>query len=318
MLKFDHALKDRVKKSVAVLIAGTLINLGLAMSKLYVGLRTNSVCITIDAFNSFFDILSCGVAIVAFLFLLKAADGGNRFGYGRAEYVASFIVSVVVVVMGGVFLYESVNRLAMPTPIWFSIEHCVIIVVAVLVKLGMALFYYFANKKLNSKALKALTLDSFLDLGITSASLIAFGISSKVNYAVDAIFGIIISITVAVFGLKMVAENFRSLMGNGADEEEEEKIRQIVLNFPEIREITDLAVHDYGYMRGFGTVSVKFKDGVELKEAQAVCIRIRTEIKRLTNMDIIPALGADENPTAIEEERIKIDESDKRIDNIDN
>lgn len=80
--------------------------------------------------------------------------------------------------------------------------------------------YYFANKKIRSQAIRAVMLDSFLDLGITATSVVAFAVTTRVDYAVDAIVGIVMSVVIIAIGIKMVVENVRAIVvGDGAKEE---------------------------------------------------------------------------------------------------
>ena len=49
-------MKDRVKKSIILVSVGIIVNVILAIVKMYVGLSSNSLCIMLDAVNSFLDI----------------------------------------------------------------------------------------------------------------------------------------------------------------------------------------------------------------------------------------------------------------------
>lgn len=234
------------------------MNVALALIKTYVGLSSNSLCIMLDAVNSFMDILTAIVAGVAFCTLLIPRSEKAPYGYGRTEYLAGFIVAATSVVVGGLFLIRSLNRMAMPEPVWFGVKSCILISVTVPVKLGLGLTYYFADKKMKSPALKALAIDSFMDVGITVTSVVSFAVSARVDYAADAIVGIVISIAVIVFAIKAVAENVKSVvLGDGATKEKEaiaaecEKVGVTVLK-------TDL--HDYGYGSKAGVVIVKNGD----------------------------------------------------------
>ena len=144
--------KKRVRQSIIFLLLAVVGNLCLAVAKLYVGLRTNSVCIMLDSTNSFFDIISSLITIVAFSFLLKEHTKQNMYGFGRSEYIAGFLVSVLVVLMGAFFLYESINRIAMPTPIWFRWSHFGIMMVAFVIKLALAIMFLIANRKNSFKS----------------------------------------------------------------------------------------------------------------------------------------------------------------------
>ena len=253
-------MKDRAKKSILLIAIGIFVNVALALTKMYVGLSSNSLCIMLDAVNSFFDVLTCVVTLAFLVALLFPRSDKAPYGYGRGEYLAGFIVSVVSVVVGGLFFLRSINRLAMPEPVWFSVQNCALICATLPVKLAMGLTYYFCNKKLHSSAVKAIMLDSFLDIGVTATSIVSFAISSRVDYAVDAIFGIVISVIIVVFAVKMVADNVRSIVvGDGAKQEREAvedicKAHQVKLE--------KLVLHDYGYSAKAGEAIVDCSEDV--------------------------------------------------------
>ena len=63
-------MKDRVKKSIILVSVGIIVNVILAIVKMYVGLSSNSLCIMLDAVNSFLDIITCIVTLIFFIVLL--------------------------------------------------------------------------------------------------------------------------------------------------------------------------------------------------------------------------------------------------------
>lgn len=287
--------RKRVKSAVIFLIIGALVNLGLAITKLYIGLRSTSVTIMLDATNNFFDILSCAVTVAAFSVLLKERADSVAFGYGRAEYIAGFVISLIVLITGGVFLYESLTRLAMPTPIWFSWSYFVVMAAAVLIKLALGFYYAGINRKLKSKAFSALTLDSFLDTAITATALISFTVSGMVDFAADAFFGIALSIVIIIFGLRSAVENTRLLLGNTANRELKSEIEDVLEGFSEIKETIRITLHDYGYKKNVGTAEVRLKDeSISVSDAVKLTERIETEIADRTDAEISVVLKAED------------------------
>lgn len=247
-------MKERAKKSLILIAVGIAINVVLASIKMYVGLSVNSLVIMLDATNSFLDIITGIVTLVVFVMLLVPRSESAPYGYGRGEYLAGFVVAVTAVVMGGLFFIRSINRLAMPEPVYFGWQNCVLIAVCVPLKLAMGLGYYFANKKIKSKALRAIMLDSFLDTAITTTSLVSFAISANVDYAVDAIFGIVMSIVIIVVAIKMVVDNVKAIVIGDASIEERDAVEQAC----KARgvEYHNLTLHDYGYGSRVGSVRV--------------------------------------------------------------
>lgn len=265
----EGQLKSRIKQSIVLLIIGIAVNAVLAGVKLYVGMSTNSLTIMLDATNSFFDVLTSIVTLLAFAVLFIPRSEGAPFGYGRSEYLAGFVVAVVSAVVGGLFFMRSLNRLAMPEPVWYGWESCVLIAVTIPVKIALSVFYYIKNKKLRSKAISAIALDCCLDVGITSASLVAFAVSARVDYAADAIFGIVISIVVLVFAIKMIADNIKSVVKGDGAEEEREIVKKFVKADTRIKRIGNIMLHDYGFGAKVGTAEVVFKDGADIKAIES-------------------------------------------------
>ena len=270
-------MKDRVKKSIILVSVGIIVNVILAIVKMYVGLSSNSLCIMLDAVNSFLDIITCIVTLIFFIVLLAPRSEKAPFGYGRGEYLSGFIVSVVAVVVGGLFFLRSINRLAMPEPVWFSWQNCVLISVTLPVKIGMGLMYYFANKKIKSTAIKAIMIDSFLDIGVTATSVVSFAISSNVDYAVDAIFGIVVSVFIVVVAIKMVVDNVKAIVvGDGAQDEK----NAISAACDDLGVTIDrIVLHDYGFGAKVGDVFVRY-DGKDVSK------ELHDKVMAATNADV--------------------------------
>lgn len=289
-------MKNRVKISLILLCAGILVNVALALVKLYVGLSTNSLTIMLDAINSFFDIITCVVTAIAVAILLRPKSETSPHGYGRSEYLASFCVAAVTVVVGALFFIRSLNRMAMPEPVWFGAESCALIAAAIPLKLGLGLAYRYANKKIRSKAFDALALDSFLDTGITTASLVCFLISSRVDYAVDAIFGMALSVLIVIFAVKMVWDSVKSLVaGDARDEGESAKsAAQNALATSSVKgELISVDVHDYGYGEKVADVYIAFDDDASAGEIA----KLRDDIAKGAQgvaINVVPILRQDD------------------------
>ena len=276
----------RTKKALFVASGGVLINIILALIKLFVGLKTNSLCIMLDSLNGFFDTVTGIVTAVAFVIAAAPKSAKYPYGRGRSEYVAGFIVSAAATAMGVMFLLDSVSRIAMPEPVWFGLESCILITVGVPVKLAMAVGYRLFNKKIGSKALTALSVDSFLDVGITSATVISFVISSRVNYAVDSVFGIAISIAVIICSVKMIADNLGILSGADACEDVRAAIIDLCRKNDSVTKILSMKLHDYGYRACVGTVKLEYKEGSTSEEKETAEKNLRESLKEETGADI--------------------------------
>ena len=291
-------MNARIKKSILLIAIGIIVNIALAAIKMYVGLASNSLCIMLDAMNSFLDTLTCIVTLIVFIVLLAPKSESAPHGYGRGEYLAGFIVAVVSVVMGGFFFIRSINRMAMPEPVYYGLP----------IKLGMGLMYYFANKKIRSQAIRAVMLDSFLDLGITATSVVAFAVTTRVDYAVDAIVGIVMSIVIIAIGIKMVVENVRAIVVGDGAKEEKKAVEQVCQDNGVTLEKTD--IHDYGYGAKVGNAYISANEGIDTQ-------KLHDDVLAASNADITFVLSLKSNAEDENDENNR-DKNKERFSSLEN
>lgn len=301
-------MNARIKKSILLIAIGIIVNIALAAIKMYVGLASNSLCIMLDAMNSFLDTLTCIVTLIVFIVLLAPKSESAPHGYGRGEYLAGFIVAVVSVVMGGFFFIRSINRMAMPEPVYYGLQSMVLISVCLPIKLGMGLMYYFANKKIRSQAIRAVMLDSFLDLGITATSVVAFAVTTRVNYAVDAIVGIVMSIVIIAIGIKMVVENMRAIVVGDGAKEEKKVVEQVCQDNGVTLEKTD--IHDYGYGAKVGNAYISANEGIDTQ-------KLHDDVLAASNADITFVLSSKSNAEDENDENNR-DKNKERFSSLEN
>ena len=283
-------MNARTKKALILVIVGIGMNLALALGKLFVGLSANSLCILLDSTNGFFDTITGIVAAVAFGLVALAPTERFPYGFGRSEYLAGFVVAVAAAVMGGTFFLESLNRLAMPEPVWYGLKSTILLVVSIVAKFGFSLAVALCNRKLCSKALRAIALDGFLDVGITTVTLVSFTLSAKLSYAIDSFFGIAISVVVLVFSVKMIVDTVRTLVGTNETKEEKDALASLCKDEPVVEELNDVRLHDYGYRAKFGVAYVTFSPESTEEEKVGAIDRITARLKEETGatVEIVP------------------------------
>lgn len=282
----DKKMGSRTKKALCLVIVGIVANLALALTKYFIGLRTNSLCILLDSTNGFLDMFTGIVTAIAFGLTAVAPTEKYPYGFGRCEYLAGFIVAVVAGIMGITFFMESLNRMAMPEPVWFGYKSCILIGVTVLVKLALAVTFALCNRKIRSKALSAVTIDAFLDVGITSATILSFTLTQTVGYAIDAIFGIAISVVVVGVAVKMIVDAVRVLVGNNECAEEKEALVIFCREENAIDQVNGMRFHDYGYHAKYGNVFVTYRPDATEDERIEAAARVAGRLKERTGATV--------------------------------
>ena len=249
---YKNTSEPTVRKSYGTLasVVGIIVNLILALVKVGIGFISGSVAIIADAFNNLSDSGTSVITLLSFKLSSKPADKEHPFGHARFEYIASMVVSFIIMLVGGELLFDSGKTL-----LGFGEEKStditpvtiIILSLSILLKLWLAFFYRHISKKIDSPVVLAASTDSFTDSISTLAVLISSVIIMQTGWTkLDAIVGIIVSIPIIVAGLKLLNETKDILLGEGPVEETVQDIERIISDFPEIIGTHDLMVHNYG------------------------------------------------------------------------
>lgn len=241
---------SREKQGGFASIVGIIVNFLLSALKLTAGLISASVAITADALNNLSDAGASAVTLISFKLAAKPADKDHPFGHARIEYIASMIVSFLILLVGFEVLSDSFTTLIHPeesAQSEFSILTLAILAISVIAKVALGLYYRSVGKKIDSAALKASGVDSLSDSVSTLAVLISSIVIKLTSlYIIDAIMGIVVSVLIFVAGIKVLNETKNSLLGEAPVKETVEDIERIAGEFPEILGIHDMMVHNYG------------------------------------------------------------------------
>jgi cation diffusion facilitator family transporter len=90
---------------------GVITNVLLFAVKLVFGLLASSISIIADSINNLSDTGNSFVALIGFKISSKPADKEHPFGHQRLEYLAGLIISIVIVVLAGNMLVQSIQRI---------------------------------------------------------------------------------------------------------------------------------------------------------------------------------------------------------------
>ncbi|MCH5320622.1 MAG: cation transporter [Eubacterium sp.] len=198
------------KLGIKTAVFGLTANFVLFLVKLYISISSNSLSIYCDAINNLTDTLSCAVALVGFIVILKLDERRSK----RVQSLASFLIGIIITAIGLYFAYNGVERLMYPTAISYSKKYALLVAITIFVKIFMGIVYILINKKQSSPVFKALIIDSFLDSAITLAAFLGFSLTPRVNYAIDGVIAVLIGITVAVSAIKSVIQEAKYLINN--------------------------------------------------------------------------------------------------------
>jgi len=302
---------SKVRKSYGTLssLVGILVNILLAFIKLLLGSITFSVAIIADALNNLSDAGSSIVTLVSFRLSAKPADRDHPFGHARLEYIASMIVSFLILLVGFESLFNSFSVLlgiSSVEPASFSTVSIIILASSITLKLWLALFYRKIGKKISSNVIKASSVDSLSDCISTAAVLISAIIIKITDFQMaDAIVGLVVSITIIIAGIKILNETKNSLLGEAPIDEQITEINKIISAYPDILGVHDLMIHNYGpnnFITSFHAEVDGSKDIFLLHDMiDNVEKRIQSELNMLCTIHMDPIVTDDDTITELKQ-----------------
>ncbi len=262
-----------------VSLVGIILNLLLATGKLTVGLLTGALSIQADAVNNLSDAGSQIISLVTFRIAAKPADREHPFGHARIEYVASMIVSFIILLIGWELLSGSIDKVLHPTETLFSWVSVGILGASVLIKLWLCIFNRKIAKKIDSSVMRATAADSLSDAVATAAVLVSALIFKFTGFDPDAYMGILVALLILVAGIKILNETKNSILGEKPSEETVAVITEVVARYPEALGIHDLVVHNYGPGRIMASLHVEVDGHEDIFKSHDMADRIEQELR---------------------------------------
>ncbi|CDE33335.1 putative uncharacterized protein [Ruminococcus sp. CAG:403] len=260
-------------------VVGIGCNLFLFVLKYIMGTFGNSVAILSDAFNNLSDSANCLIMLFGYKMAAKPADRKHPFGHGRAEYLTSMGIAVVILLMGLELLKDSVDKILHPEPVSFQVLILVSLIGSIAIKLGMAAFYHALGRRVQSGVLEASAKDSRNDCVATGSTILALLAALVTDWPVDGIIGIFVSILILKTGYDIIRDTMDDLLGRPADPELVKQIHEMLAEEPHILGIHDLMLHNYGPGHVIGSCHAEVRSDENFAQIHDVIDRAEREIQ---------------------------------------
>ena len=268
---------------------GILVNIVLVIFKSIIGLITNSIAIILDAVNNLSDVLSSVITIIGTKLSGKEPDKKHPYGHGRIEYLTSVVISVIVLLAGVASVRESVVKIIAPEETNYNAVSLVIISVAIFVKIFLGRYVKGIGKKINAQTLVAAGTDALFDAVLALGTLAAAIISIVWNVGLEGIIGAVISLFIIKAGISMLLETLNSIIGTRYDAELTNSIKERINSYDDVHGTYDLALHNYGPTKIFGTAHIEVDDTMTAKKIHNLTRRITEDI--MSEFGIIMTIG---------------------------
>lgn len=239
-------MNKRSQKIIQISILGIIANLALSGFKITVGLLSNSIAIVLDAVNNMSDSLSSIVTIIGASFASKGPNKKHPMGHGRAEYLSTAIIGILIVYIGLTALIESIRKIFQPEAVNYNLITVIVVATAIVVKIALGIFVYKRGKKLNSGSLVGSGMDALYDAVISTATLVAIIIFFTAGWQIEAYLAAAISMFIIYSGVKLIWGAFSIILGERANPTITKNIKADIAKIDGVNGAFDLVMHDYG------------------------------------------------------------------------
>ncbi len=261
---------------------GTITNLLLGGVKIAAGLFTSSIAILSDGVNNLSDSISSIVTLIGYRVSKRRPTKAHPMGYGRIEYLSALLVSILVILTGFSFLKSGIGALGTPSEIAVTPAVLVIMILSVIVKIALWIFYRREGKRTQSTALRASALDSLSDALVTTVTILSSVLSPLLSFSLDAPAGIVVSLFIMWTGVSSVLGISDTILGKRPSKEEVQKIREIIKCYPPLRGGYDIRIHRYGPESSVGTIDVEVPFEATAEEVYEAMEKAKKELQEKT------------------------------------
>lgn len=238
---------QRFKATKVASFLGIFFNLFLFVIKFIASFFTSSQAMMADAINSLGDIFSSLMTLIGNKIASKPSDDDHNLGHGKAEYIYSLLISIVIIVVAVTLFKDSLESIFVKSDYTFSYMLIVVCIITIIIKLSLYFYTNKLSKSLNSLLLKANSKDHLYDAIVTSINLLAIILTSFGIYFVDGLVGVLIALWILISGLKIFKESYDVLMDKAIDNDTKDKVLEVVKKYSEVKKINHFNATPVGY-----------------------------------------------------------------------
>lgn len=300
----EENVSVREKDIGKVTVIGSFINLLLLLFKFAAGIWGHSAAMLADAVHSLSDFVT-DVVVICFVHISsKPEDKGHEYGHGKYETLATAIIGLSLLAVGGGILWHGASDVYRCLIQGEELEQPGIIawIAALLsVVLKETLYHYTAAKgrQLKSQAVVANAWHHRSDalssvgtaLGIGGAILLG-----KAWRVLDPIAAIIVSLFIIKVSIQLTVPCVEELLEKSLPDETKDRIEQAVLSFPGVSEPHHLRTRRIGSYCSID-IHIRMDGDLSLRETHERATQIEHRLKEmlgnetLVNIHVEPIKG---------------------------
>ncbi len=238
--------EDTIKQRIQLwIVCGSTL---LMACKFLAFLLTNSVGILTDAMESIVNVTTGFIGLYSLYLAAKPKDAGHPFGHGKVELISASIEGLLIIIAGGVIIFEGIRRLFEPAEIAKLDIGIIIIAATGAINYLMGRYSIRMGQRYNSIALTAggkhLQSDTYSILGLVIGLILLY--ITRIGW-IDSALALIFGMIIIFAGISILRRTVAGLMDE-ADRQYLEKISETIIKNqrPDWIDIHNLKMIKYG------------------------------------------------------------------------
>ena len=282
----ENQIEHRQKEIVRVTLIGTVINAILIVLKFTAGVLGSSAAMVADGVHSLSDFLTDFVVIVMLKISSKPCDEDHDFGHGKYETLATTIIGLLLILVGGGILWSGATKIygflingdELVSPGWLAFGAAI---ASILMKEGIYQYTMAKSKNLNSEALVANAWHHRSDALSSIGTAIGIGAACILGnkWAIlDPLAAVIVSFFIFKVAIQLIRSSVNQLLESSLPIEVEKEIEQIVNSYPGVTEMHNLRTRQVGVNYAI-TMHVRMDGNISLYECHEKVDQIENDLK---------------------------------------
>lgn len=195
---------EKLKKVRKVLYYTLVLNMAVAVVKIFYGYWTDSISMFSDGLHSFFDGSSNVIGLIGIWIASRPPDEDHPYGHRKFETLSTIAIAVLIFLAGIEILKKAYFGFTLPHSIQVTSLSFIIMGVTLLVNIGVMLYETKKGRELKSDFLLADAMHTKTDIFVSLSVIISL-VAAKTGYpAVDTVVAVIIAFLIGWMGISIL------------------------------------------------------------------------------------------------------------------
>jgi cobalt-zinc-cadmium efflux system protein len=187
-----------------------MLNILITAAQVLGGLYSGSLSLLSDALHNLSDVISLVISYIASILTRKEQTVKRTFGYKRAEIIAAFVNTLVLIIVAVFLAIEAIKRFQHPHEIGSFWVITLSIMAIIINGISAVLLHSDARHNLNIRsAYLHLLSDTITSVAVLFAGIIMYFFKI---FWIDGVLTLIISVYLIIISLKLLMESMKVLM----------------------------------------------------------------------------------------------------------